>query len=47
MSVYEAPVSTSAETQLVSTQATCGVNCNWGFGVGVAIAMIGPLPGPT
>ena len=25
----------------------CGINCNWGFGIGVVILIVGPLPGPT
>ena len=47
MSVYEAPTSTALESQVAVKATACGVNCNWGFGVGVVIAMVGPLPGPT
>jgi hypothetical protein len=25
----------------------CGINCNWGFGIGAVILIVGPLPGPT
>lgn len=35
-------------TEPVEKEAdVCGVNCNWGFGLGVAILIVGPLPGPT
>jgi len=47
MNVYEAPVSNALETSTAVKATACGVNCNWGFGVGVVIAMVGPLPGPT
>lgn len=46
MGVYEAPTNYSETGGEISSRA-CGVNCNWGFGVGVVIAMVGPLPGPT
>lgn len=43
--IYEAPKSQSLEQETI--QEFCGFNCNTGFGVGIVIAMIGPLPGPT
>lgn len=46
MSVYEAPKSVGVENS-IEVAGSCGVNCNTGFGVGIVIAMIGPLPGPT
>lgn len=46
MSVYETPKSEGVE-QKKRVDLGCGVNCDWGFGAGIAIAMIGPLPGPT
>ena len=46
MSVYETPKSEGVE-QKKRVDLGCGVNCDWGFGAGMAIAMIGPLPGPT
>lgn len=46
MNVYEVPKSSSEEEAKIESDL-CGVNCDWGFGLGVAIAMIGPLPGPT
>lgn len=46
MSVYEIPKSEGVE-QKKRVDLGCGVNCDWGFGAGIAIAMIGPLPGPT
>lgn len=45
MNIYEAPKSQSLE--LNTLVGACGFNCNTGFGVGIVIAMIGPLPGPT
>ena len=45
MDVYEVPTSEGLEQQIAPI--SCGFNCNWGFGVGIFIAMIGPLPGPT
>ncbi|QNU67044.1 hypothetical protein EHE19_000345 [Ruminiclostridium herbifermentans] len=45
MNVYEAPKSESLES--AAQEAICGFNCNTGFGIGIVIAMIGPLPGPT
>lgn len=45
MNIYEAPKSQSLESSV--KPAACGFNCNNGFGVGIVIAMIGPLPGPT
>lgn len=47
MSVYEAPTSLALEMQEAADIEICGVNCDWGFGVGIVIAMVGPLPGPT
>ena len=46
MSVYETPKSEGVE-QKKRVDLGCGVNCDWGFGAGIAIAMIGLLPGPT
>ena len=46
MAIYEAPRSVGSETRTLST-SVCGINCNWGFGTGIVIAMVGPLPGPT
>jgi hypothetical protein len=31
----------------MAAEAICGINCNWGFGIGVVILIVGPLPGPT
>ena len=42
MSVYETPKSEGVEQK-----KRVDLDCDWGFGAGIAIAMIGPLPGPT
>jgi hypothetical protein len=42
--IYEAPLAeTSRDFETVDS---CGFNCNWGFGVGIAIVAL-PAPGPT
>lgn len=46
MSVYVAPKSEGLE-QKANVHMACGINCDTGFGVGIVIAMVGPLPGPT
>lgn len=46
MNVYEVPKSETTSIDQIGQKA-CGFNCNTGFGVGIVIAMIGPLPGPT
>ena len=47
MSVYETPKKRRRRAVKKRVDLGCGVNCDWGFGAGIAIAMIGPLPGPT
>ncbi len=37
---------TAIEGAVIQAEA-CGINCNWGFGIGVVILIVGPLPGPT
>ena len=39
MSVYETPKSEGVE-QKKRVDLGCGVNCDWGFGAGIAIAII-------
>lgn len=46
MEVYEVPTSQEISTDQVE-ERICGFNCNMGFGAGIIIAMVGPLPGPT
>jgi len=43
-SVFEVPTATSPN--ISTTEESCGFNCDWGFGIGVVIVVIGPLPGP-
>lgn len=45
MNAFQAPLAESSEA--VVQADLCGVNCDWGFGLGIVIAMVGPLPGPT
>ncbi len=42
--VLAQPVAT--ENATIDAEA-CGINCNWGFGIGAVIIIVGPLPGPT
>ncbi len=42
--VLAQPVATEAEAL---AEEICGINCNWGFGIGAVIIIVGPLPGPT
>jgi len=43
--VLEKPMALETESGLADE--ICGINCNWGFGLGVVILIVGPLPGPT